>query len=242
MGRLYLVGLQLCASCSFALPGGSGASPDSPTPGDDAAAGGDAGVFTCATAPRRWLVDFSVDPTTLDTEQDPALDWAVRGGGTFPAGELVGGSWVASSSLALDTQPKLDFLGRTHVAARMRATGAGGIGATVWINVDYAAGMFAPLWMTMQLAAANGQVFRVHGKQLGNDDVVLADLPIAAGLVTAALDIDPATGMLSGSVEGVAFGPVAFPRLAVANDDRFLTVIAYATPSEFDYVELVTCE
>jgi hypothetical protein len=229
----------LLAGCGFSVTAtetGTQAEPDAL----DTATVPDSALPWCAGTIRSWITDFTTDPTTLDLDGDGTEDWVVRNDGTFPSSELIGGVWAAAPSPALDTRPMRDFTGRTRAFVTMRATAAGGTGATLWLNVDFSGGQFVPLWATLD--EPGDQRFVLHNKTPINNDVHLATrTSLGSGLVDIELDIDPSTSTVTAIVEGVVLGSYTFTRIA-ANADRFATVIAYGTAAEFDLVRIETCE
>src|SRR4051812_44567873 len=70
---------------------------------------------------KRWVADFSSDPTVLDVDGDQIPDWIYRGGGAFPTNQLANGAWhIPMATLPpLDTRPVYDFATKTIIHVRL---------------------------------------------------------------------------------------------------------------------------
>lgn len=196
----------------------------------------------CADTRRVWEADFSADPTALDLDGDSVADWVVRNGAGFPRAELDGGVWHASANLALDTQPKDAFDGLTMVEVRMRNIERGGEGAVFWINADTAGDTYAALYLSLTLRPNGTQTLRLYSKRDNRTRETLHEQTrLGTGFVDVRLAIDAARDQVGIWIDGVDFGArnyFTFPR---PDDNRFATVIAYGSASEFDHVRIETC-
>lgn len=196
----------------------------------------------CADTRRVWEVDFSADPTALDLDGDSVADWVVRNSASFPRAELDGGVWHASANIALDTQPKDAFDGVTMVEVRMRNIERGGEGAVFWINADTSGDTYAALYLSLTLRPNGTQTLRLYSKRDNRTRETLHEQTrLGTGFVNIRLAIDAARDQVGMWIDGVDLGTrnyFTFPR---PDDNRFATVIAYGSASEFDHVRIETC-
>lgn len=223
-----------------AIPGDAPAAADA-APAVDAAPGLDAAPL-CATALRVWEADFSTDPTGRDGNGDGVDDWIVRNGGTFPEVQLAGGVWQSLPNIALDTQPKDDFDGLTIAEVRMRNTAAGGEGAVFWINADASGDEYAPIYVALALQLDGSQTARVHGKRNNSTtELLYEETGLGAGFIDVRLEIDAVNDQVGVWLDGVHRGTRGYFSFPRPDDNRFATLIAYSSASEFDRVRIETC-
>lgn len=233
--------LVASAGCSFQLDAAA-VDVDAPVPDASVDAMRDAGD-PCLT-PKIWEADFSSDPELLDVNGDSIPDWDVRDGMLRP-GTISNGVWVAPTPPPLDTQPKQDFRTRTRVHVRMRAVGttpqtANDHGAVFWINMNYGDGDFAPLWLD---ANRNGstQSLHLYTKDALQQRIELAKFAdLGLELIDARLDIDPTLRTVAIQV-GAMTANVTYTEIPIAGDDRWATVTAFSSSSEFDHVKVEVC-
>jgi len=233
------------ALATDAGPGGVDAGPtgdDAGPAGDDAGPAGDDGGAGCVL--RRWRADFGADPTSQDLNGDGMNDWRIRAGGAFPVDQLSGGVWRApTGSGALDTVPNHGFNGRVRASVRMRSTDTGGNGATMWVNVDYSATSFAPVYVQLRRQGDGTQTLTLHGKTSNPVTLALATVSgLGGGMVEVDLDIDTALNLVTLTVDGVVRGTFTYFTYGPPNTDRFGTVITWSSGAEFDWVEISDCE
>jgi hypothetical protein len=108
-----------------------------------------------------WHADFSVDPTTIDLNDDGVYDFATRDGSPL-AGTLGSDIWtVPANSAALDTRPAQPFTTRVVVDVDMTnivpTTDASQLSTVFWINTAYTQTTFAPLFIDIRRDAAESQ-------------------------------------------------------------------------------------
>jgi hypothetical protein len=209
---------------------------------DDAAS--DGAIAVCAN-PTIWRALFDVDPTGLDINGDGTEDWAMRDLGTL-AGSIASGIWSEPGSpiRPLDTQPKQDFATRTVVDVRMRNTvRASTYGAVMWINVDYAASTFAPLYLVVQLQTSGlAQDVTLFGKTSPPVSVPLYQTSVAsADFIDIRLDIEPALDHVTITVGGETTMHTYSTIDRASNDDRWATLLAWNGDSEFDSMRVAVC-
>lgn len=204
---------------------------------DAAPDGSDAG---CSS--KIWLADFSTDPTTIDSNGDGVLDFAMRDGLPL-GGVLAGGIWTESAGAgrALDSQPKQDFQTRTQVHVRMRSTTVppSARGALFWINVGYDGTSFSPLFVEAALDVSSSQTATLYGKTDGATATKLAQVTgLDNGMHDYWLDIYPTTHTVMFHVDAMPDVSRAFPYFAAAgNDDRWATLDS-GGGAEFDLVRV----
>lgn len=243
-------GLVVIAGCSFrpgSLATSDGGATDIDANPDDVMADGptDGSAAPCATT-KVWLADFTADPTTQNLNGDGVNDWAMRDMGAL-AGTLTSGIWAepGTPTRPLDSQPKQDFATRTRVNLRMRNPVAptGAYAAVFWINVDYTATTFAPLYVDVRRTSnPSGQLVRLFGKSDAATEVVLAQAFVTPyTFFNLALDISPATNQVIMTIETVAQTATYTEIPRNGNDDRWATAVAYGADAEFDVVRVEVC-
>lgn len=210
---------------------------------DAAAAAGDAAPLPCANK-RVWSADFTIDPTTLNQNGDPALDWRIRAGGGLP-GQLTDGVWSVADVVSLDTQPKADFNRRLRATARMRHTAIGATGTRgvmLWLNVDYSPMTYAPLYLELVLDAEHARQTATLFATTATGELALATFPdLTTGMVDVMLDVDPMQNTVSVAVGGLTSSHVYTPIPRNMNDDRFATLVAYSA-AEIDDARIELCQ
>jgi hypothetical protein len=197
-------------------------------------------------ATKVWATDFSTDPTQLEANGDGVKDWRMRDGGMFP-GLLMNGVWIsAGTPLApLDTAPKHDFATRLVATARYRNTAPPtSLGAVMWLNVDFTATTFMPLWLELRVDGGVAmQRAILHGKDAAQNDLPLITFGgLGAGMIDVELEIDPDHDLVTATVAGMTMSATYVPIPRADNDDRFATLVAYGSPSEFDQARIEVCQ
>ncbi len=196
-----------------------------------------------------WESDFADDPTTLDRDNNDIPDWIVRGGGTFPAGEIANGTWVASGPVPLDSNPPRNIVTTAYVDVRLRSlqvpapVATDFEGALFWVNVDYTSTDFAPLYVSVSRTAVDQQEVRFYGKSTNTVGTVLLG-PVTTGpdLIHVQMEIDPATSTLRAWIDGTLVGSAMFPRVSdLLNNDQFATAFAASAPVEYDAARVAVC-
>lgn len=203
------------------------------------------GPAAACASPTVWLAAFDVDPTTIDYNSDATNDWAMRDLGTIP-GTITAGTWTEPGSpiRPLDSQPKQDFATRTIVDVRMRnIVHASTYGAVMWINVDYTASTFAPLYVVVQLqTSGTAQDVTVFGKTNPSTSVPLYQTSIpGTDFIDIRLDVEPAADQVTVTVAGSTTPHTYSTINRNGNDDRWATVLAWNGDSEFDTLRVVVC-
>lgn len=202
-------------------------------------------IGICAL-PKIWEADFSGDPRALDVNGDGTPDWAIRAGNPMP-GVVAGGVWTESvpPQAPLDTQPKQNFDTPTKVHVRMQNDVVGpGYGAVFWINVGYGDTMFAPIWMDLALQANATESLTLYTKDPAQTPIILAGkIGLAPGMHDMTLTINPAGHTVHLQIDALpVIGPLAYTEIPVGgSDDRFATITAFSTTSEFDLVRVEVC-
>ena len=232
--------------CGFHVA--AGASDDDGTPSDGPAPPVDVPgeVIGACGSPKIWQADFTADPRTLDVNGDGVLDWAIRQGMPMP-GVMQNGVWTepAPPIAALDTQPKQNFTTRTKIRVRMQNDVAGGTyGAVFWINVGYGDADFAPIWIDLNKQPSGSQDLTLYTKNPALTPITLATASgLGAGMVDVVLDLDPAAHVLFLQVAALpTVGPISYTEIPTGGtDDRWATITAFSTQSEFDLVRIEVC-
>lgn len=227
-----MVGALALAGCSFQLDPAGLVVDARPDVGDP-----------CAT-PKIWEADFSSDPELLDVNGDSIPDWAFRNGELRP-GSFSNGVWSAPTPPPLDTQPKQDFRTRTRVQVKMRSVAdtpqtLGNHGAVFWINVGHGDADFAPLWLDAN--RANGtQSMHLYTKDLLQQRIELAAFSnLGLEMLDAQLDIDPVLRTVAIEVASTR-QTATYVEIPKTGDDRWATVTAYSSASEFDHIKVEVC-
>jgi hypothetical protein len=239
------------AVASPAGSGGQGGADSLAGDGGMAAGGAPDGslpALPCAN-PLVWRTDFSSDPTALDLNGDAKPDWIIRGGAPFVTAELAAGVWRPTTSKALDTFPPVNFTGRTQARVKMRdtkqtaaATSFGYGGALFWINLDYQASDFLPVYSSITTQDGQSYALGVFARTNGPTATLAGPYSVAKdAFVVLELDFDPASGVVAAWVDGTSL-PLAVPsRQTVLNQDQFATAIAPEGTGEFDELWVATC-
>ncbi len=243
--RLVASALVALAGCGFdleaAVSDASGVGGEAPA---DAVPDAPRDAGDLCLAPKIWEADFSTDPETLDVNGDSIPDWDFRNGLPRP-GTISGGVWVAPTPPPLDTQPKQDFRTRTRVEVKMRSVGdtpqtPTSHGAVFWINVGYGDADFAPLWLDANRLGAT-QSLHLYTKNALQQPIELAALAdLGLGFIDATLDIDPTAHTVELRV-GAMTRTATYTEIPLAGDDRWATLVAFSSSSEFDYVKVAVC-
>jgi hypothetical protein len=188
---------------------------------------------------RAWTADFSADPTTLNLNGDPVVDWRIREGGGFP-GQLADGVWTIEPTATLDTQPKTDFNRRMRATARMRNTAMGTRGVMLALNVDYSPMTFMPLYLEVRLDGDH-QIATLFGRDPTAEIVIATFADLGTGMIDVLIDIDPMQNTLVVNVGAASSTHVYRPIPRNTNDDRYASLIAYSA-GEFDDVRVEVCQ
>lgn len=188
-----------------------------------------------------WSADFSVDPTTLDVNDDAINDWAMRDGSPFPIEELTNGIW-SSIGRDLDTRPLDDFQSRLLVDVRMRATSPGFQGAVFWVNVNYDV-TFSPIWVRARGLPNGDQVVTLLHKTDGATSVPLIEVDgFDSDFIDVSLEIDTDAGEVSLWIDDNYEGTESYASFPIGgNDDRYATLIGWGATAEFDEVTIEQC-
>ena len=262
MRALGLIAMVGCRSAALVTDGslGSAGSGDAPQPVFDAPI--DRGIDapcvvqigpTCAGT--QWSTDFSVDPTTLDTNCDGLADFHMRQNEALP-GTLSAGVWAETSSFQapaqqLDTHPAEPFLTRTLVHARMRNVEVGmgaRHGALLWVDVGDDGTHFGSVFVEMRLTGGamtqNITLFTLSTMMDQSFEVVLDPIPgFDTGFHDVDLDIDPPSRKVTFTVDGVNRGDYFFISNSVGgqtvNQTAMLT--ADGSSAEFDSFSVESC-
>jgi hypothetical protein len=208
---------------------------------DASAVGVDAAPLPCANK-RVWSADFSADPTTLNLNGDPALDWRIREGGGLP-GVLADGVWSIGSAaaVALDTQPKDNFNRRLRATARLRQTAMATRGVMLAINVDYSPMAYMPLFVEVRLDAEHERQSATLFAKTPTSELALASfLDLGTGMVDVMLDVDPMQNTVTVTVGTESSTHIYMPIPRNMNDDRYATVFA-SSAAEIDDARVELC-
>lgn len=206
---------------------------------------------TLGACPNRmhWEADFSSDPRTLDVNNDGVKDWAIRNGDPTNAlpGQLDNGVWrVPGDQTVLDTQPKINFDGVTHVHVRMRATTDDGLtdqwGSVVWLNVGYGDGRFAPLMISVTRGLGS-QTARLMSKDpiTGSVYMVLGKTLLGGGMLDIELTVDATNHAVVFTVNSSPMFSLFLDQPSTPNDDRWISLVGWDVETEFDLVEIENC-
>jgi hypothetical protein len=193
-----------------------------------------------------WVADFTRDPTAGDGNCDGVADFHVRSGAALP-GMLQAGVWSEPGTpiLALDTAPVQNFLTRTIVDVRMRNTqySASAFGAVAWINVGYDGTYMAPLFVGLALDGGGGQTASLYGKPNPSTAQLITQFTgLDTGFHTIHLDIDPPSLAVTFSVDNsLGLDRNFFKFAAGGNVDKWASVVAYSSDSEFDRFSVEVC-
>jgi hypothetical protein len=223
------------AACRFEHAVATGA-------GADAGSTVDAAPLPCANK-RVWSADFTADPTTLNLNGDPVVDWRIREGGGLP-GVLADGVWSigGAPTVSLDTQPKAEFNRRLRATARMRNIAMGTRGVVLALNVDYSPMTYMPLYLEVRLDEEHERQSATLVAKDGAIDIVVATfVDLGTGMIDVVLDVDPMQNQLAVSVGAETATHVYTPIPRNMNDDRFATLVAYSE-SEIDDARIELCQ
>lgn len=222
---------------------GGSSDPDGPPPPTDAAdeCGG-----------KRWVADFSSDPTVLDVNGDQIPDWIYRGGGAFPTVELSNGVWHIPSANRppLDTRPVNDFSTKTIVHARLKGSlpNNGTKGAVVYMNFAFTPPIAGNTTFATALVDAKKENNGTQTLTLwtldggGNESAVSSTVGLPDQFLDVTIELDPTVP----SVKLV--GPTQSTLIPVVrrggNDNgvaRFFSLLGYSTAGDFDYISIEVC-
>jgi hypothetical protein len=224
-----------------------GAARDASSPGDTSAdvslpeAQADAGPYpSCSSIAIRWDSTFTSDPTS----GDGGPDWAVRGGGAFPVGELDGAVWWSAMQTPIDTRPLDDFSHRVIADVRfLNATvSASNRGAVFWINVNEDGPQFSALFASTVAQSDGGQALTLFGKPDAAAEapiVTFSNLP--STFIDLHLDVDPTTLQVGLWIDQTFRGTYSFPPTGAPNADHFATLLSWTGLSGFASVSVVEC-
>ncbi len=234
-------------------PGGGGSPADAGAAGARVVEGGAPPIdppptkLPCSN-PINWKTDFSSDPTQLDQNGDGQPDFVWLVGGSFPTQDLAGGIWTARAGSNLSTFPKYDFSGPTYLRVVARDNNPptqvtnGFSGALAWVNVDYTASGFGPVYISVTHRDAALQDSGVWGKISGAGTRLVGPVDVQAqALVTAEIRIFPDLGKVWLWIDGVYRGEGSYMREPLYNDDRFATLHVPVGSADYDEFDVESC-
>lgn len=113
-------------------------------------------------------------------------------------------------------------------------------GAVFWINMSHGDADFAPIWLDAN--RANGtQSMHLYTKNALQQPIELAAVSnLGLGMLDAKLDIDPMLRTVSLEVASTR-QTATYVEIPTTGDDRWATVTAFSSASEFDYIRVEVC-
>jgi hypothetical protein len=254
--------LLIAAGCGFQTAAGTAiddARDDAPR--DGTVIDGDGSPLPMIDAPidsmsgecggKRWVADFSSDPTVLDVNGDQIPDWIYRGGGTFPTSQLSGGIWhIPSATLPpLDMRPAQDFTTRTIVRLRLKGAlpNSGSKGAVFYMNVGFTAPVAGMTTYATLLVDAKRENNATQTLSLWVMDTTGAETrpAMTSGLPDqfqdVKLDIDPVLLNVTVTTPGQIGTYSLFRQPPTSISPRFFSALGYSTAGDFDFVSVEVC-
>ena len=157
-----------------------------------------------------WETDFLGDPTTMDINGDGVDDWQ-SGNTTTLLGQLLGGLWKPTTSIA--AQPLSNFSRLTTVDLWVRATAWGGAGPGLRLDADRDASLTATLRVEPSLQADGSQTLRLYHHTSNLTRVLLAEVNgLTPGLLKVRLVVDPQRDTVSLWEHGAFYGTYRYTR------------------------------
>ena len=246
MKRLaVLVGMLSVAACSFDP---DVALIDEPGPPADNA---DEGPGDPATQPDEepppsppgtcivWETDFDVDPR-VDANGDGVQDFALRRSDDDEELDIDQGLWFAPANLALDTAPKVDFVGTTRVQVIMRPVDLFSR-SQFWIQLDHVGGQRSPIFAEVQEVGLEGLLVSLYAKRSDQAPVLLTSALVIEDFVDLELHAQAATDTVTIRVNQVDLGTHEYFSFPSGNNERFATLVSRSGDTAFDYLRVENC-